>query len=408
MCIPNASSILHKNSYKKISVPASLRSERSDAAAPASAGQLRSPSGEAHRSRPKSPALTRTATRTHSGFLATGELNIASRRQVLNGALRLAAACFATTIWTACAPSKRVARIGILDSGSPGNSAQQVDALIQGLKDAGWQEGDNLHVERRYQDGPEDKLPQLVTELLNTNIDVIITTSTQSSRIAKQLTSTLPIVFTGLQDPVSAGLVDSIARPGGNATGTALLTPQLHGKRLELLKATVPNLTTVAVLGNPTSTGLNLPEIEQAAAPLGLRVQLFQARSIEEFDATFSAIKSSKAEALMVLPDALFANNRKLVLTKVADINMPDSYWLREFALDGGLMAYGGNRADSFRRAAAYVDKILRGAKPADLPVEQPSLFDFAINLRTAQRLGLTVPEPLLTQATELIREAPP
>jgi putative tryptophan/tyrosine transport system substrate-binding protein len=303
--------------------------------------------------------------------------------------------------------AKRVVRIGYLDSGSPSSSAQQVDLLIQGLKENGWVEGDNLHIERRYQDGPEDRLPGLVTDLLNSNIEVLVTSSTQSSRVAKQLTSTMPVVFTGLQDPVSAGLVDSIARPGGNVTGTALLTPQLHGKRLELLKATVPNLKDVAVLGNPTSTDLNLPEIEQAAQPLGLHVQLFQARAIAEFDATIASIGSSGAQALMVLPDALFANNRKMVLTSVAAIRMPDSYWLREFALDGGLMAYGGNRGDSFRRAAAYVDKILRGAKPADLPVEQPSQFDFAINLYTAKQLGLTVPEPLLTQATELIREAP-
>jgi putative ABC transport system substrate-binding protein len=244
-----------------------------------------------------------------------------------------------------------------------------------------------------------------VTELLNVPVDVLVTTSTQSSRIARQLTNSVPIVFTGLQDPVGAGLVASIARPGGNATGTALLTPQLHGKRLELLKATVPDLARVAVLGNPTSTDLNLPQIELAAQPLGLEVQLFEARALAEFDTVFGSIAGSGAQALMVLPDALFANNRRRVLDLVGGIPMPDSYWLREFAVDGGLMAYGGNRADSFRRAAAFVDKILRGATPADLPVEQPIQFDFVINLRTAQRLGLNVPGPLLTQATELIRE---
>jgi putative ABC transport system substrate-binding protein len=337
-----------------------------------------------------------------------------NRRQFLGDALRLGGAGLATVLLSGCSGlsaltgGKRVARVGYLDSGSPASSAQPTDLLLQGLRDAGWVEGDNLRFEHRYQDGPEDKLPGLLTELINLPVDVLVTSSTQSSRVAQQLTSTIPIVFTGLQDPVSAGLVASIARPGGNVTGTALLTPQLHGKRLELLKATVPGLRQVAVLGNPTSTGLNLPEIETAARPLGLDVKLFEVRTIGEFDAVFTAIGQSAAQALMVLPDALFANNRRGVLDRAATIRMPDSYWLREFALDGALMAYGGNRGDSFRRAGAYVDKILRGTRPADLPVEQPSQFDFAINLNTARALGLTIPEPLLTQATELIRNPAP
>ena len=334
-----------------------------------------------------------------------------NRRVFLANALQLASAGLAAGLLSSCAGlapltgGKRVARVGYLDSGSPGSSAQQSDSLLQGLREAGWVEGDNLRFERRYQDGPEEKLPGLMTELVNLPVEVLVASSTQSARVAKQISTGIPIVFAGLQDPVSAGLVDSIARPGGNLTGTALLTPQLHGKRLELLKATVPDLQRVAVLGNPTSTGLNLPEIETAARPLGLDVLLFEARAMAEFESVFATIKSSAVQALMVLPDALFANNRRMVLDGVAKIRLPDSYWLREFAVDGGLMAYGGNRSDSFRRAGAYVDKILRGAKPADLPVEQPSQFDFAINLITAKTLGLTIPEPLLTQASELIRQ---
>jgi putative ABC transport system substrate-binding protein len=217
-------------------------------------------------------------------------------------------------------------------------------------------------------------------------------------------TSTIPVVFGGLQDPLSAGLVASLEAPGGNVTGTALLTPQLHGKRLELLKATVPGLQQVAVLGNPTSAGLNLPEVTAAAQPLGLDVVLFEARAPAEFPAVYARIHASDAQALMVLPDGLFSNNRAAVIERAAAIRIPDSYWIREFAVAGGLMAYGANRPDSFRLAGTYVDKILRGARPSEIPVEQPSLFDFVVNLRAANALGLTIPETLLTQATELIR----
>jgi putative ABC transport system substrate-binding protein len=337
------------------------------------------------------------------------ERGVASRRSFLTKAAQVSGALALSAAISGCGlvppgGSKRVARVGIVDSGSATNSLQPVDAFIQGLREAGWIEGDNLILERRYQDGPEDRLPGLVMELVKIPVDVLFVTSTQSAIVAMKATSSAPVVFGGLQDPVSAGLVASLEKPGGNITGTALLTPQLHGKRLELLKATVPGLQKVAILGNPTSAGLNLPEITAAAQPLGLNVIAFEARAPAEFQSVYAKIKGTDAQALMVLPDALFANNRAAVLEQSTAIHMPDSYWLREFAIAGGLMAYGGNRPDSFRLAGSYVDKVLRGARPSEIPVEQPSLFDFVINLRTANALGLTVPETLLTQATELVR----
>jgi len=302
--------------------------------------------------------------------------------------------------------AKRIARVGYLDSGAQGASSQPTDALLAGLRDNGWVEGDSLRFEHRYEDGDEGHLVDLARELVGLPVDVLVT-STQGARAAKQLGSNVPIVFTGLQDPVGAGLIDNLARPGGGLTGTTLMTPQLHGKRLELLKATVPDLKRVAVLGNPTSAGLNMPDIEAAAHPLDLAPLPFEAHSTADLQDAFDRIAQSGAQALMVLPDALFFNNRPAVIGGVARLGIADMYWAREFAADGRLMAYGGNRTDAFRRAATYVDKILRGAKPADLPVEQPVQFDFAINLRTAAALGLRVPTALLTQATEVIPAVP-
>jgi putative ABC transport system substrate-binding protein len=303
--------------------------------------------------------------------------------------------------------SKRIARVGYLDSGAQGASSQPTDALLAGLRDNGWVDGDTLRLEHRYENGDEGHLLDLARELISLPVDVLVATSTQGARAAKQLGSNVPIVFTGLQDPVGAGLIDNLARPGGSLTGTTLMTPQLHGKRLELLKATVPELKRVAVLGNPTSAGLNMPDIEAAAHPLDLAPLPFEAHSTADLQDAFDRIARSGAQALMVLPDALFFNNRPVVIGGVARLGIADMYWAREFAAEGRLMAYGGNRTDAFRRAATYVDKILRGAQPADLPVEQPVQFDFAINLRTAADLGLSVPTALLSQATEVIPAAP-
>jgi putative ABC transport system substrate-binding protein len=311
----------------------------------------------------------------------------------------------------ACAPpaavqtqTPRVARIGILDTGFAGSTAQPIGALLEGLRERGRVEGDNLKVEYRFAEGHEDRLGPLAAELAAIPVEVIVATTTQGTRAALEAASRVPIVFTGLQDPVAAGLVESLARPGRNATGTTLLTPQLHGKRLQMLVDIIPKLERVAVMANPSSAGLSVSQLEEAASPLGLRLQQLQVNRPDEFEATFDAAVRGQAQALMVLPDALFFNNRQRMIQLAAARKLPEIYWAREFADEGALLAYGGNRPESFRRAANYVDKILQGAAPRDLPVEQASQFDFVINLKTAGALGINVDRELLLQATDLIR----
>jgi putative ABC transport system substrate-binding protein len=315
-------------------------------------------------------------------------------------------ACEQRAPGAAAAPkvAPRMARIGLLDTGAAGSAAQPISALIDGLRERGYVEGDNLIVEYRFAEGHEERLPELAAELVGIPVEVIVATTTQGTQAVTQVGTRVPVVFTGLQDPVAARLVDSLARPGRSATGTTLLTPQLHGKRLQMLKDLIPGLARVAVIANPSSAGLSTTQVEDAARPLGLDIQVLHVGRPDEFEATFDAAVRGHAQALMVLPDALFFNNRKRMVALAAAQALPEIYWAREFADDGALLAYGGNRADAFRRAASYVDKILHGASPADLPVEQASQFDFVINLKTAARLGLTPPRELLIQATDLVK----
>jgi putative ABC transport system substrate-binding protein len=325
---------------------------------------------------------------------------------VLRGVL----ACLVLLLGACVQPDGRVgltphrARIGILDTGFAGSAAQPIDALIDGLRKLGHVEGENLVIEYRFAEGREDRLPELAAQLAGVPVDVIVATTTQGTRAAAEAASNVPVVFTGLQDPVAAGLVDSLARPGRSATGTTLMTPQLHGKRLQLLKAMIPGLSRVAVIANPTSANLSSPQLDEAAGPLGLDLRVLEVRRTDEFESTFDAAVRWRAQAVMVLPDALFFNNRPRMIALAAARSLPEIYWAREFAAEGALLAYGGNRPDAFRRAAAYVDKILRGAKPADLPVEQASQFDMVINMNRAAALSLTVPREVLLQATERVQ----
>jgi putative tryptophan/tyrosine transport system substrate-binding protein len=302
------------------------------------------------------------------------------------------------------AQAPRQARVGVLDTGFAGSNAQPIGALVEGLRKRGLAEGDNLVIEYRFAEGHEDRLTPLAAELASIPVDVIVATTTQGTRAALDSTGRVPVVFTGLQDPVAAGLVDSLAHPARNATGTTLMTPQLHGKRLQILTQIVPNLQRVAVIANPTSVGLSVNQVEDAARPLGLQLQVMQVNRTDEFEATFDAAVRARAQAIMVLPDALFFNNRARMIALATNRSLPDMYWAREFTDEGALLAYGGNRADAFRRAASYVDKILHGAAAGDLPVEQASQFDFVINMKQAGTLGLTVNHELLVQATDLIR----
>jgi len=300
-----------------------------------------------------------------------------------------------------------VPRIGYLSpgSGSPGPVAYY-DEFQRGLRELGYVEGRNIVIEYRFADGKFDRLAALAAELVQLNVDVIVSVVTQASVAAKNATRTIPIVIVSVGDPVGAGLVASLARPGANVTGTSGMTTEVVGKSLGLFKQTVPKVSPMAVLWNPNNVvyqGQMLRETEVTAQTLGIQLQMFGARGPDEFDRTFAAIASARAASLLVLPDPIFSAHTARIADFADKSRLPAMYGLREHAAAGGLMAYGPNYADLYRRAASYVDKILKGAKPADLPVEQPSKFEFVINLKTAKTLGLTIPPGVLAIADEVI-----
>ncbi len=301
----------------------------------------------------------------------------------------------------------KVARIGYLTPNLAA-SLHLREAFGQGLRDLGYVEGRNVVVEYRDADGKLERLPTLASELIALKVDVIVAPNTVGVLAAKQATKTIPIVFAVTADPVGSGLVTSLARPGGYVTGLAILAPELVGKRLELLMQVVPGVSRVAVLWQPGGLGERtekdmLTAAEVAARALGVRLQFFEARGPEDFDRAFSDMSSARAGALTVLPSNMMNNERRRLVDLAAKYRLPTVYPWREGVDVGGLMAYGANLADLARRAAIYVDKILKGAKPADLPVEQPTKFELVINLKTARTLGLTVPPPLL-QLAEVIQ----
>jgi putative ABC transport system substrate-binding protein len=301
----------------------------------------------------------------------------------------------------------KVPRIGYLSPGSasPGPLAYH-DEFQRGLRELGYVEARNIVIEYRFADGKFDRLAALAAELVQLNVDVIVSVVTQASVAAKNATRTIPIVIVSVGDPVGAGLVASLARPGANVTGTSGMTTEVVGKSLGLFKQTVPKVSPMAVLWNPNNVvyqGQMLRETEVTAQTLGIQLQMFGARGPDEFDRTFAAIASARAASLLVLPDPVFSAHTARIADFADKSRLPAMYGLREDAAAGGLMAYGPNYADLYRRAASYVDKILKGAKPADLPVEQPSKFEFVINLKTAKTLGLTIPPGVLAIADEVI-----
>jgi putative ABC transport system substrate-binding protein len=267
-------------------------------------------------------------------------------------------------------------------------------------------EGQNIAIEYRWAEGEYGRLPTLAPELVRLNVDIIVAAPTVAIQAAQQATGMIPIVMALANDPVGSGFVASLARPGGNVTGLSLFSPELSGKRLELLKETIPKLSRVAVLWNPSNPSVPplLRETEAAAHALRLRLQLLEVRGPTEIDRAFSAIARDRAGALLVLPDPTAVDQQKRILDLAAKSRLPAMYWSRELVEAGGLMAYGANAPDMFRRAATYVDKILKGAKPADLPVEQPTRFELAINLKTAKALGLTFPPSILVRADQVIQ----
>jgi putative tryptophan/tyrosine transport system substrate-binding protein len=298
-------------------------------------------------------------------------------------------------------------RIGYL-AGSLAASPHLREAFLQGLRDLGYVEGRNVVIEYRDAEGKPERLPALAAELVALKVDVIVVADTPSALAAKQATKTIPIVFTSAGDPVGSGLVTSLARPGGNVTGLSLLGPELVGKRLEQLKQAVPGVSRVAVLSQPGAFGKRtekdmLKGAEVAARALGVQLELVEARGPADFDRAFSNMTRERADALTVLPGAMFINERRRLVELAAKNRLPAVYPVREFVDTGGLMSYGSDAADLYRRAATYVDKILKGAKPADLPVEQPTKFELVINMKTAKALGLTIPPSLVGRADQVI-----
>lgn len=298
----------------------------------------------------------------------------------------------------------KVPQIGFLHHGSPGPSLE-VDSFRQGLRDLGYIEGNNIDIEYRFASGRVERLPELAVELVHLKPDVIVTPSTPASLAAKQATGTIPIVIAGVADAVGAGLVASIARPGGNVTGLTSISAELGGKRLDLLKRVVPKASCVAVLHDPAdrSNVLLLKGLQEAAPALGLTLQPLEVREFGEFEGAFIAMSRERADALFGAPGVLTFEHRKTVVALAAKSRIPTLWGHRQFVDVGGLMSYAVNFYDQCRRAATYVDQILKGAKPSDLPVQQPTKFEFILNHKTARMLGLTVPPTLLALADEVI-----
>ena len=319
----------------------------------------------------------------------------------------LAVGLLAAPLAVEAQPAAKVARIGYLATNLAAGPDPR-EAFRQGLRDLGYVEGRNLVIEDRSADGKLERFPALAAELVALKVDVIVASGTLAALAAKQSTRTLPIVFSPAADPVGSGLVTSLERPGGNVTGLSVVAPELVGKRLELLREAVPGVTRVAVLwqsggfGERTEKDM-LKGAEVAARALGVRLLFIEGRDPADFDRAFSDMTRARAGALTVLPSNMLNNERRRLVDLAAKNRLPAVYGARESVEAGGLMAYGPNLADLSRRAATYVDKILKGAKPADLPVEQPTKFELVINLKTAKALGLTIPPSLLQRADQVI-----
>lgn len=300
----------------------------------------------------------------------------------------------------------KVVTIGWLNPSTPAATAHLLEAFQQGLRELGHTEGRTFVLERRYAEGRVEQLPELARELVRRKVDVIVTATDIAISAVKQQTRTIPIVMANSTDPLGTGLIASLARPGGNVTGLTSISPQLSGKRLELLKDVFPKLSRVAFLWNPEIRGavLDYQQTEGAARSLGLQLQSVEATRVEHLDSAFSAIKEQRAQALIVAsPNPITFVNRARIVSFVQNNRLASVYASSEYVDAGGLVAYGPNNLDLFRRAATFVAKILNGAKPADLPVEQPAKFELVINLKAAKALGLAIPQAVLHRADRVI-----
>jgi ABC-type uncharacterized transport system substrate-binding protein len=327
-----------------------------------------------------------------------------NRRAKIGGFLMTVVISLLTHPAEAQQPAK-IRRMGWLSTRSgpsePGFNKLGYDRFLQGLREQGWVEGQNLIIERRYAKGKAESLPHLAAELVSLRAEVIVAAESAAIRHAAQATRTIPIVMTVHGDPVGEGYIASLARPGGNITGLSNVSPDLAGKRLELLKEAVPKLPRVAVLGGKPTPGWK--EIEIAASAMGIKLETLKVQSPEQFEGAFEVARMERAAGLIVLPSTLTNSHRERIVALASKSRLPAMYALRGHVEAGGLMAYGPNVPEMYYRAAYYVDKILKGAKPADLPVEQPTKFELVINLKTAKGLGLKIPAHLLMEADQVI-----
>jgi putative ABC transport system substrate-binding protein len=302
-------------------------------------------------------------------------------------------------------PAASVRRIGVLSPFSPADTLLWNKALLQGLRELGWVDGRNLAIEFRYAEGKKERLAELAADLIRRKVDLIVTTVTLDTQAARSATAEIPIIMVAVGDPVATGFVNSLARPGGNITGLSQMTPDLTGKRLELLKEIVPGVSAVAMLFDPEDSlsVLDAKEARLSAQRLGIEVHSLEVRNRVDLEKVLHEAVALRAGALVIIPAPVLFANLKLIADFAIQARLPSTFHLREFAASGGLIAYGVDRSDLFRRAASYVDKILKGANPADLPVEQPTKFELVINLKTAKALGLTIPPNLLSIADDVI-----
>ena len=302
--------------------------------------------------------------------------------------------------------STKVPRIGYLSGTTPYGQSERIEAFRQGLRELGYVEGKNIVIEWRSAEGKPDRLPARAAELVRLKVDIIVTGGATATRPAKEATVTIPIIMTSDNDPVGSGHVASLARPGGNITGLSNFSPELSGKRLELLKEIIPRLSRVGVLANSTQPGYTqvMKELELAAGVLGVKLQYLDVLSPKDIETAFRAANKGRADALLVMASAVLNAQRKQIADHAVKSRLIAIYNNLQFVEAGGLMTYGVSTTDLDRRAATYVDKILKGAKPAELPVEQPTKFEFIINLKAAKQIGLTIPPNVLVRADRVIK----
>ena len=340
------------------------------------------------------------------GLIDAFEIKFKSAFRNLKSAILLCALVFAlcTSAWAQ--QPKKIPRIGYLNASSASTNPARVEAFRQGLRELGYVEGKNIIIDFRAAEEKLERLPALAVELLHLNVDIIVTAGPPGTRAVKEANVTIPIIMGFDNDPVGNGFVASLARPGGNITGLSTLSPEISGKRLELLKEVVPTLSRVAVLGTSTQAGTaqSLKEVELAARGLGVRLQYLDVADPKDIATAFQSAASGHSNGLLVLQSAVLNPHRKQIVELAAKDRLPAIYPQAEYTDADGLMYYGVNTAELFHRAATYVDKILKGAKPGDLPVEQPTKFEFVINLKTAKAIGLTIPPNVLARADRVIR----